>query len=73
MTDDGLNQDGSNKSGEKWMDSRYILHAELTDLAGKVDTGQEPVRKGKGGKRCFLGFQPEQVVVISQDGTQGEK
>lgn len=72
MRDDGLNQDGSNKGGEKWVDSGYILHSELTELAGELDIGQESVRKWKG-KRCSLGFQPEQVVVMSQDGTQGEK
>lgn len=73
MRDDGLNQDGSNNGGEKWVSSGCILHAEVTELAGELDTGQELERKGKGGKRCSLGFQPKQVVVMSQDGTQREK
>lgn len=73
MRDDGLNQDGSNKGGGKGVDSGCILHAECTELAGELDTWQESVRRGKGGKRCFLGFQPKRVVVMSRDGTQGEK
>lgn len=32
------------------MDSWYILEAELTELAGKLDTGWESERKGKGGE-----------------------
>lgn len=32
------------------MDSWYTLEAELTELAGKLDTGWESERKGKGGE-----------------------
>lgn len=33
-----------------WMDSGYILDAELIGLAGELDTGRGLVRKGKGGR-----------------------
>ena len=32
------------------MDQWYTLEAELTELAGKLDTGWESERKGKGGE-----------------------
>ena len=32
------------------MDSWYILEVELTELAGKLDTGWESEQKGKGGE-----------------------
>lgn len=50
MKDDGLDQGESNKGGEKWMDSGYILDAELTGLAGELDTGRGLERKGKEGR-----------------------
>lgn len=45
-----MDQGENNKDGEKWMDSGYISDAELTGLAGELDTGRELVRKGKGRK-----------------------
>lgn len=51
----------------------FVCRAHLAELAGELDTGQESVRKGKGGERCFLGFQPEQLVAMSQHGSHGEQ
>lgn len=37
-------QDGSSGAVERWSDSRFILKAELTKLAGRLDAGGERKR-----------------------------